>query len=54
MLWANRNGLMYVLDRVTGEFLHGRAYVKVNWADGFDAKGRSQRVPAWCRPKRAR
>ena len=45
MLWANRNGLMYVLDRVTGEFLHGRAYVKVNWADGFDSKGRPQRVP---------
>jgi alcohol dehydrogenase (cytochrome c) len=34
-----------MLDRVTGEFLHGRAYVKVNWADGFDAKGRVQRVP---------
>ena len=45
MLWANRNGLMYLLDRVTGEFLHGKAYVKVNWADGFDAKGRVQRVP---------
>ena len=41
MLWANRNGLMYVLDRVTGEFLHGKAYVKVNWADGFDSKGRA-------------
>ena len=25
MLWANRNGLMYVLDRVTGEFLLGQA-----------------------------
>ena len=45
MLWANRNGLMYVLDRVTGEFLHGKPYVKVNWADGFDSKGRPQRVP---------
>jgi alcohol dehydrogenase (cytochrome c) len=44
MLWANRNGLMYVLDRTTGEFLLGRPYVKVNWMDGFDAKGRPQRV----------
>ena len=44
MLWANRNGLMYVLDRTTGEFLLGRPYVKVNWTDGFDAKGRPQRV----------
>ena len=45
MLWANRNGIMYVLDRVTGEFLHGKPYVKHNWWAGFDAKGRLQRVP---------
>ena len=45
MLWANRNGLMYVLDRKTGEFLLGKPYVKVNWMDGFDHKGRPKRVP---------
>jgi alcohol dehydrogenase (cytochrome c) len=45
MLWANRNGLMYVLDRITGEFLLGKPYVEVNWMDGFDAKGRPHRVP---------
>jgi alcohol dehydrogenase (cytochrome c) len=45
MLWANRNGLMYVLDRVTGEFLHGRPYVEVNWMDGFEENGRPRRVP---------
>jgi alcohol dehydrogenase (cytochrome c) len=44
MLWANRNGVMYCLDRVTGEFLKGKPYVKVNWLDGFDAKGRPNRV----------
>ena len=44
MLWANRNGVMYVLDRVTGEFLAGKAYVKNNWLAGFDAKGRPRRV----------
>ena len=44
MLWANRNGVMYVLDRVTGEFLKGKPYVKTNWLDGFDAKGRPNRV----------
>jgi len=44
MLWANRNGVMYVLDRTTGEFLKGKAYVKANWFDGFDAKGRPNRV----------
>ncbi|HEY1308074.1 MAG TPA: PQQ-dependent dehydrogenase, methanol/ethanol family [Vicinamibacterales bacterium] len=45
MLWANRNGVAYVLDRVTGEFLLGRPFVRVNWIDGFDNKGRPQRVP---------
>ena len=45
ILWANRNGVMYVLDRTTGEFLKGKPYVKVNWMDGFDAKGRPRRVP---------
>jgi alcohol dehydrogenase (cytochrome c) len=44
MLWANRNGVMYVLDRATGEFLKGKPYVKTNWLDGFDAKGRPNRV----------
>jgi alcohol dehydrogenase (cytochrome c) len=45
MLWANRNGIMYVLDRVTGEFLTGKPYVIHNWFGGFDAKGRLQRKP---------
>jgi alcohol dehydrogenase (cytochrome c) len=44
MLWANRNGLMYVLDRTTGEFLMGKPFVRVNWMDGFDASGRPNRV----------
>jgi alcohol dehydrogenase (cytochrome c) len=45
MLWANRNGLMYVLDRISGQFLMGKPFVKVNWMDGFDDKGRPKRVP---------
>src|ERR1700733_3876825 len=45
MLWANRNGVAYVLDRVTGEFLLGKQYVRVNWMEGFDRNGRPQRVP---------
>jgi alcohol dehydrogenase (cytochrome c) len=44
MLWANRNGFWYVLDRITGEFLRGKPFVKVTWAEGFDAKGRPNRV----------
>jgi len=45
MLWANRNGLMYVFDRSTGQFLSGKPFVKVNWMNGFDEKGRPMRVP---------
>jgi alcohol dehydrogenase (cytochrome c) len=44
MLWANRNGLIYLLDRQTGEFLNGKPYVKVTWMDGFDEKGRPNQV----------
>ena len=44
MLWANKNGLLYVLDRITGEFLMGRPFVEVNWMDGFDGSGRPRRV----------
>jgi alcohol dehydrogenase (cytochrome c) len=40
MLWANRNGFYYVLDRVTGEFLSGNSFVKVNWAKGLDDAGK--------------
>jgi alcohol dehydrogenase (cytochrome c) len=40
MLWANRNGMFYVLDRTTGQFLLGKPFTKVNWSDGFDANGR--------------
>jgi alcohol dehydrogenase (cytochrome c) len=46
MLWANRNGLMYVLDRITGQFLLGKPFVDVNWMSGFDAKGRPVRTIA--------
>jgi len=45
LMFGNRNGIFYVLDRTTGEFLLGKPFVKVTWADGFDAKGRPQRVP---------
>ena len=45
MMLANRNGVMYVLDRTNGEFIQGKPFVKVNWMDGFDAKGRPHRVP---------
>ena len=40
VLWANRNGFFYVLDRLTGKFLLGKAFVKQNWNAGFDENGR--------------
>lgn len=43
--FANRNGVYYLLDRVTGEFLLGRSFVRTNWVDGFAADGRPQQVP---------
>ncbi|HVZ23863.1 MAG TPA: PQQ-dependent dehydrogenase, methanol/ethanol family [Vicinamibacterales bacterium] len=44
MLWANRNGYMYVLDRTTGEFLLGKPFVKTTWTTGLDDKGRPMNV----------
>jgi alcohol dehydrogenase (cytochrome c) len=45
MLWANRNGFFYVLDRTSGRFLSGSPFVKVNWASGLDDKGRPIPTP---------
>ena len=45
MMWANRNGHFYVLDRTSGQFLLGKPFVKVTWAQGFDEKGRPRRAP---------
>jgi alcohol dehydrogenase (cytochrome c) len=45
MLWANRNGMFYVLDRTSGQFLLGKPFTKVNWATGFDEKGRPMAAP---------
>jgi alcohol dehydrogenase (cytochrome c) len=45
MLWANRNGVFYVLDRTNGQFLLGKSFVKTNWYTGFDEKGRPLRTP---------
>ncbi len=45
MLWGNRNGFYYVLDRATGQFLQGTPFVKQTWAQGLDEKGRPIKVP---------
>jgi alcohol dehydrogenase (cytochrome c) len=40
LLWANRNGFYYVLNRVSGRFLTATPFAKTTWADGVDATGR--------------
>ena len=39
LIQANRNAFYYVLDRETGEFLHGKAFAQQTWAKGLDDKG---------------
>jgi alcohol dehydrogenase (cytochrome c) len=45
MLWGNRNGFFYVLDRATGEFLLGKPFIKQTWAAGIDEAGRPVKIP---------
>jgi quinohemoprotein ethanol dehydrogenase len=40
LMQAPKNGIFYVLDRITGQFISGQAYVQVNWMRGFDESGR--------------
>jgi len=37
---AAKNGFFYTIDRVTGQFVSGAPFVKVNWAKGLDDSGR--------------
>ncbi len=45
MMWANRNGNFYVLDRTNGQFLQGKPFVKVNWMSGWTPSGRPIQTP---------
>ena len=48
IMQANKNGFFYVLDRQTGEFISGTAFVDgITWASGLDPKsGRPMETPA--------
>lgn len=37
IMQAPKNGFFYVLDRRTGDFVSGEAYVEVTWATGIRA-----------------
>lgn len=46
LVQADRNGFYYVLDRVTGQFLHGSRFARqMNWATGLTPEGRPIRIP---------
>jgi alcohol dehydrogenase (cytochrome c) len=45
ILWGNRNGFFYALDRATGEFLLGKPFVRQDWAVGLDEAGRPIKAP---------
>jgi quinohemoprotein ethanol dehydrogenase len=38
IMQASKNGFYYVLDRLTGQFISGEPFSKVNWASGIDYK----------------
>jgi quinohemoprotein ethanol dehydrogenase len=40
ILHAPKNGFFFVIDRTNGQFISAKNFVDVNWASGFDAKGR--------------
>ncbi len=39
LIHADRNAFYYVLDRETGQFLHGKAFSRQTWAKGLDDAG---------------
>ena len=45
MLWANRNGFYYALDRATGQFLLGAQFALQTWAQSLDESGRPILAP---------
>ena len=38
IMQAPKNGIFYVLDRLTGELLSAKPYTTVNWTDGIDPR----------------
>ncbi len=40
ILHAPKNGFFFVIDRKTGQFISAKNFADVNWATGYDTKGR--------------
>ncbi|MDG0999018.1 MAG: PQQ-dependent dehydrogenase, methanol/ethanol family [Gammaproteobacteria bacterium] len=45
MMWANRNGFYYTINRETGKFILGKPFATQTWAKSLDLNGRPIRVP---------
>jgi quinohemoprotein ethanol dehydrogenase len=44
ILHAPKNGFFFVIDRTNGKFISAKNFVDVNWATGYDKKGRPMDV----------
>jgi len=47
LLHADRNGMLYTLDRTDGKFISATPYVRQTWNNGFDVGGRPILAPNW-------
>jgi alcohol dehydrogenase (cytochrome c) len=45
VLWANRNGFYYVLDRLTGRYITSKPFVHQTWTGPMSEQGRPQPLP---------
>jgi hypothetical protein len=51
VVFPNRNGFYYVLDRTNGKFFVGKPFAKQTWAKGLDDSGRPIRIPQYPPPR---
>jgi alcohol dehydrogenase (cytochrome c) len=45
VLFANRNGFFYVLDRATGKLIYGKPFIQTSWAKEISPDGRPILLP---------
>ena len=45
VIFANRNGFFYVLDRVTGKLIYGKPFIQTSWAKEIRGDGRPILLP---------
>ncbi len=45
VMFANRNGFFYVLDRATGQLIRGKPFIETSWAKEIQPNGRPMLLP---------